>query len=332
MLRCQLKFSLTIFLLFAFIYPQQNAVQAAPGCDGDCLENKLDEILSKLQTLNGKVESFATHPGIEPTAACTHHPHAHRKQHVTEGQEDVESQHQRRHQTRNFHSRLATSSLGNGSGNNHKCAERLAQICQNVGVSEIQLDDDKVSPFKVLCSAEHWIVVLQRLDGSVAFHNRTWATYKQGFGSVGEKTEFFLGLQHLHELTYSGFFEIRIDLEDFQGVERYAHYSDFSVFTEHADYKMGILGIYHGTAGDSFMYHEGQQFSAIDRDNDAKAQGSCSEEYNSAGWFKNCMEANLFGKYLHGDTDKFKEGMYWETFHGPEYSLKTVKLSVRAKC
>ncbi|XP_050327731.1 microfibril-associated glycoprotein 4-like [Bactrocera neohumeralis] len=328
MLRCQLQ-SLTIFLvLFAFISRQQ-IVRAAPGCDGDCLEDKLDEILSKLKTLNGKVESLAAHPEIEPPAACAHHPHAHRKQHVTESHEDVESRHQRRHHARNFHSGLATSSLGSS---NHKCAERLAQICNNVGVSEIQLDDDKVPPFKVLCGAERWIVILQRLDGSVAFHNRTWDAYKQGFGSVGEKTEFFLGLQHLHELTYSGFFEVRIDLEDFQGVQKFAHYSDFSVFNEHADYKMGILGVYHGTAGDSFMYHEGQQFSATDRDNDAKAQGSCSEEYNSAGWFKNCMEANLFGKYLNGETDKFKEGMYWETFHGPEYSLKTVKMSVRAKC
>ncbi|XP_011189523.2 microfibril-associated glycoprotein 4 [Zeugodacus cucurbitae] len=331
MLRSQVKFSLAIFLVsFAFLCHQQITVQAAPGCDGDCLEDKLDEILSKLKTLNGKVESLATHPEIEPAAGCTHHPHAHRRQHVTEDQQEVESHHQRRHHAQNLHSRHATASVGSGS--NHKCAERLATICQNAGVSEIQLDDDKVSPFKVLCDAERWIVVLQRLDGSVAFHNRTWATYKQGFGNVGVNSEFFLGLQHLHELTYSGFFELRIDLVDFKVVEKYAHYSDFSVFNEHANYKMGILGVYHGTAGDSFMYHEGQQFSAIDRDNDAKAQGSCSEEYNSAGWFKNCMEANLFGNYLHGDTDKFKEGVYWKTFNGPEYSLKTVKMSVRAKC
>ncbi|XP_067624881.1 microfibril-associated glycoprotein 4-like [Eurosta solidaginis] len=156
--------------------------------------------------------------------------------------------------------------------------------------------------------------------------------YKQGFGSIGENSEFFLGLQHLHELTFNGFFELRIDMEDHEGVHKYAHYSDFSIFNEQSAYKMGILGIYHGTAGDSFMYHEGQQFSAIDRDNDAKLQGSCSEQYNSAGWFKSCMEANIFGKYLGGETDKVNEGMYWEAFHGSEYSLKRMKMSIRAKC
>ncbi|CAD6996066.1 microfibril-associated glycoprotein 4-like isoform X2 [Ceratitis capitata] len=324
------KFTLVICLIFlTVIHYQPITVQAAPSCDGDCLEDKLNEILSKLKTLNGKVETLSTHPEIEPSASCTHHPHAHRKQHGTDNLQEVESHHKRYHHAQSLRSMHTSPSVGGG---NHKCSDNLAQICQNVGVSQIQLDDTKVLPFGVLCDAERWIVVLQRLDGAVAFHNRTWNSYKQGFGSVGEKSEFFLGLQHLHELTFSGFFELRIDLADFKGIEKYAHYSDFSVFNERADYKLGILGVYHGTAGDSFMYHESQQFSAIDRDNDAKLQGSCSEEYNSAGWFKNCMESNLFGNYLHGETDKFKEGMYWETFHGPEYSLKQVKVSIRAKC
>ncbi|XP_036329162.1 microfibril-associated glycoprotein 4-like [Rhagoletis pomonella] len=326
------KFLPTIFIIvFGFFHFKQFAVQAAPGCDGDCLEEKLNEILSKLKTLNGKVANLTPQPEIEPSAACIHAPHAHRKQHAADNLQDVESQHQLHQRAYTLQSARGSTSAG-VSSSQHKCSERLAQICQTSGVSEIQLDDAKVPAFKVLCDAERWIVVLQRFDGSVAFHNLTWDSYKQGFGNVGENSEFFLGLQRLHELTFSGFFEFRIDLEDFKGLKKYAHYSDFSVFNERAAYKLGILGVYHGTAGDSFMYHEGQQFSAVDRDNDAKSQGSCSEEYNSPGWFKNCMEANIFGNYLHGENDKFKEGMYWETFHGPEYSLKQVKMAVRAKC
>ncbi|XP_054726972.1 ficolin-3-like [Anastrepha obliqua] len=81
---------------------------------------------------------------------------------------------------------------------------------------------------------------MQRLDGSVAFHNRTWDSYKTGFGSISQTSEFFLSLQHLHELTVNDYFELCIDLEDFNGVENYTQYSDFNVLGENTAYKLGI--------------------------------------------------------------------------------------------
>jgi len=44
-------------------------------------------------------------------------------------------------------------------------------------------------------------------------------------------------------------YELRIDLEDFNGTSRYAKYSEFKVASEPLKYKLLSLGTYSGTAG-----------------------------------------------------------------------------------
>jgi len=44
-------------------------------------------------------------------------------------------------------------------------------------------------------------------------------------------------------------YELRVDLEDFNGTRRYAKYSEFKVASEDLKYKMVSLGSYRGNAG-----------------------------------------------------------------------------------
>ncbi len=53
----------------------------------------------------------------------------------------------------------------------------------------------------------------RRQDGSVDFY-RTWAEYQSGFGDL--QNEFWLGNDILRDLTGSGQWQLRVDMEDWE--------------------------------------------------------------------------------------------------------------------
>ena len=82
------------------------------------------------------------------------------------------------------------------------------------------------------------------------------------------KAEHWLGLKKISCLTGSKpVAQLRVDLADFEGNHKYAHYSYFSVGNPSTNYKLSVGG-YSGTAGDSLIaQHSGMQFSTRDSDN-----------------------------------------------------------------
>lgn len=60
----------------------------------------------------------------------------------------------------------------------------------------------------------------------------------------------FLGNRNIHALTSQRRCQLRIDLEDFTGITRYAVYSTFSIDDADSKYKLTIGG-YTGTAGEN---------------------------------------------------------------------------------
>ena len=71
---------------------------------------------------------------------------------------------------------------------------------------------------------------------------RPWADYVEGFGEISPSGEYWLGLDHLHQLTSGSDQEILITLVDWQGERRYAKYSHFSVGSSDDKYKLTITG------------------------------------------------------------------------------------------
>ena len=153
---------------------------------------------------------------------------------------------------------------------------------------------------------------------------RGWADYVAGFGQL--KGEHWLGLEKIHCLTTRRpRTELRVDLADFEGNYKYAHYSFFSVGNSGTKYRLDIAG-YTGTAGDSLAYHNGMQFSTKDRDND-QGRENCATSWKGAWWYKNCHQSNLNGLYLSGQHNE--QGVSWHHFRPGGLSQKFAQMKLR---
>ncbi|KAL6482453.1 hypothetical protein MHYP_G00105370 [Metynnis hypsauchen] len=137
------------------------------------------------------------------------------------------------------------------------------------------------------------------------------------------------GLENLYQLTRGGKYELRVDLEDFEGAKVYAQYSTFSVDSEVTGYKLIVGGFINGGAGDSLTYHNGQKFSTFDKDQDSWG-GNCAKTYLGAFWYNTCHQANPNGIYLWGkDGTLYAIGDGWYSWKALDYGLKSITMKIR---
>ena len=179
--------------------------------------------------------------------------------------------------------------------------------------------------FQVFCDQDSdwggWTVFQRREDGFLDFY-RGWLDYKQGFGSL--LGEFWLGNENIHHLTADCCHELRIELTDFNGNQRYAKYSNFKVGPKSGDYVVTVKG-HRGDAGDSLSGHNGTSFS------DYGKSTSCSLNCKGGWWYTKCHSANLNGLYLRGNHTSYADGTEWKTWTGYNYSLKFVEMKFRER-
>ena len=187
-----------------------------------------------------------------------------------------------------------------------------------------------------------------RFDGSVDFY-RGWEDYQQGFGNLLSDGEFWLGLDKLHQITQSGNWVLRVDLQDFNGNTAYAVYESFQIGDAASNYRLSI-GSYSGTAGDAILGshslnnmqfttydrdnmqfttydRDNMQFTTYDRDNDVRSSGNCADDRQGAWWYRGCAQSNLNGRYL-GPSDNSATGMWWFPWKSRQ-SLKKSEMKIR---
>nr|XP_019561842.2 microfibril-associated glycoprotein 4-like [Aedes albopictus] len=214
-------------------------------------------------------------------------------------------------------------------------AESVYASCDKVpskksGIYKVKTNLREVT--EVFCDQAYdgggWTVIQNRFDGSVNFY-RDWSEYKEGFGNL-DGGEFWLGLDVIHQLTYSAPHELVVLLEDFDGNSSYAKLNRFEVAGEQSSYKVTLADGFRGPAGDSFTETKGAMFSTLDKDNDIWGD-SCAVAFNGAWWYTSCHSSNLNGKYLKGNTAEHGTGMVWNTFRGPHYALKSSRMMIRKK-
>lgn len=143
-----------------------------------------------------------------------------------------------------------------------------------------------MEPILVRCKVENgspFMVIQRRLDGTVNF-NRSWTEYKEGFGDAN--SEFFIGLNMIHQITTQQRHELLIILTDFNNENRFASYDSFVVGSEDESYALKELGSYYGNAGDALIYNKLMKFSTYDRDNDEHPT-NCAINLQ-AWWHKSC--------------------------------------------
>lgn len=67
-------------------------------------------------------------------------------------------------------------------------------------------------------------------------------------------------------------------LEDWTGRKTFAEYASFRIEAEDDSYRMRV-GRYNGNAGDSLTWHNGKQFTTLDRDHDVYTGESNAERF-----------------------------------------------------
>ncbi|CAL8356289.1 unnamed protein product [Boreogadus saida] len=213
--------------------------------------------------------------------------------------------------------------------------------------------------FSVFCDMNNgggWTVFQRRTDGQESF-DRAWVEYKNGFGDqFSPKGEFWLGNEPLHYITSQGDYELRINMEDFEGNQRFAEYKNFKVDEEKDQYQLHLGEYTAGDAGDALGGSSpwarsgpgsaGLKFRTVDRpgpppprlnglgdddSNDHDDQAECIRLDKSGWWSSRCEVGNLNGHYYKGPYEAMAEdGVVWYTWHGWWYSIKSVVMMVRA--
>lgn len=129
-----------------------------------------------------------------------------------------------------------------------------------------------------------WIVIQQREGFQLSFA-RSWSEYRNGFGTPGKDTEFWLGNEAVHQITNSGAYELVVELKNAKGEYGYARYSLFLLAGESEKFRLTI-GKYLGTVDDKLRHHNGAKFTTYDSDNESWDKGNCATYWSSGWWYK----------------------------------------------
>ncbi|XP_033638988.1 ryncolin-1-like [Asterias rubens] len=186
-----------------------------------------------------------------------------------------------------------------------------------------------IDGLQVYCDMESdgggWIVLQRRQNGSVDFY-RNWTEYQSGFGDL--QNEFWLGNDILRDLTGSGQWELRVDMEDLESNTAWAFYGEFAVTGDNYTLHVGSYDA-QSTAGDSMTSHNGSQFSTKDQDNDASDSMNCAVRYKGAWWYFSCFHSNLNGEYFKpADLRINGHGITWQAWKSLN-SLKKCSMKIR---
>ncbi|NXQ31808.1 ANGP4 protein, partial [Alaudala cheleensis] len=185
-------------------------------------------------------------------------------------------------------------------------------------------------PLQAYCDMETdrggWTIIQLRANGSLSFQ-RSWREYKQGFGDPSG--EYWLGNEAVHLLTSRVPYALRVELQDWEGGQVYAHYGKFQLGSERQFYRLSLQD-YSGTAGhQSGLALQGTQFSTRDADND-NCLCKCAQMLSGGWWFDACGLSNLNGIYYPARNNIRKlNGIRWHHFQGPSYSLKGTRMMIR---
>ncbi|XP_045509523.1 protein scabrous [Colias croceus] len=175
--------------------------------------------------------------------------------------------------------------------------KQLPKDCSNVtGPPGTYLIHPGNTPVDTWCN-NGTTLLQRRYNGTVEF-NRKFDEYVQGFGDAS--SEFWLGLQSMHEITADNCSAMRIDMTDIYGSVWYAQYDHFSVGGADSGFVLEVSG-FKGNASDAFEYQNHMEFSAIDRDRDI-SNTHCAANYEGGWWFSHCQHVNINGKYTLGLT------------------------------
>ena len=126
-----------------------------------------------------------------------------------------------------------------------------------------------------MCCAVNCIPVLiqQNVDGS-DFFNRSWAEFEVGFND--SRGKYWIRNDLLSQLTLSGPYKLRFDLQLRNSSWYWAEYSRFTVLGESRNYELHVSGYSGNVGGEALGYHNGMMLCTYDRDTDSTYKDNCA--------------------------------------------------------
>jgi len=118
-------------------------------------------------------------------------------------------------------------------------------------------------------------------DGSY-FFDRSWNEFRVGFGHPSGN--FWLGNEHIHQLTKDGGCKLRVDVQcDSSSFWYWAEYNTFIVANETNKYQLTVAGFSGNVGFDGVGPLNGYNFTTFDRDVD-----NWAVTYFGGFWYGNC--------------------------------------------
>ncbi|CAB1317735.1 unnamed protein product [Coregonus sp. 'balchen'] len=198
------------------------------------------------------------------------------------------------------------------------------------GVYNIQpLNSQSFEVFCEMTAEGGWTVIQRRQDGSVDF-DQLWQAYQSGFGSLNG--EFWLGLEKMHAVTKDTDYILKVKFSDWRDDSETIQYP-IRLGGEESHYALHIQKTSNGNLESALATKaSGLPFSTPDQDNDQKNDTNCAKHLSGGWWFSNCGRSNLNGRYFMSPPPKQrhqrKQGVFWKTWHGHYYPLKTTVMMI----
>jgi len=162
----------------------------------------------------------------------------------------------------------------------------------------------RLTNMSVRCTANCIPLLIQQNINGSNFFNRSWAEFKVGLSDA--RGNYWLGNDLLHELTVSGSYKLRFDLQLRSNLSwYYAEYNSFVVSNEASNYMITFSG-FSGNLGNAFRRHNGTMFTTYDRDNDPwsntdpKFKNNCAVLNGGGFWWSDCGYASVNTEYRRG--------------------------------
>nr|XP_040130027.1 angiopoietin-4 isoform X3 [Ictidomys tridecemlineatus] len=150
---------------------------------------------------------------------------------------------------------------------------------------------------------------------------------KKGFGNPAG--EYWLGNEAIHQLTSRATYSLRVELEDWEDQEAYAQYERFQLGSEAQLYRISVSGYSDSVGRQTGLFLRSANFSTRDADND-NCVCECAQLLSGGWWFDACGLSNLNGVYYRdGQHLRRMDGVRWQYFRGPGYSLRATRMMIR---
>ena len=103
------------------------------------------------------------------------------------------------------------------------------------GVYHVYHEGKEIPVYCLMKDQHGWIAIQQRLAGSVDFY-RNWTEYRNGFGDPA--TDYYLGNELIHQLTFGKQIQIAIVGQDFNDEFRILYFDGFYIENEQNKYRL----------------------------------------------------------------------------------------------